>query len=87
MCVDRTVRCAPPPRPVTPKTEILASPDPNDLRRMHTEIRYTCEKRNHYFDYPLSDNFVSYFYEPALNQIKLTCNKEGLGSSQCIYRP
>ena len=78
MCVDRTIRCATPPSPGTPtKTEVLSSPDPDDLRIMHTEIRYTCEQRNYYFDYPLSNDFVSYHYEPTMNNIKITCNKEG----------
>ena len=77
MCVDRTIRCATPPTPTTPITEHLATPNPNDLSEVNSEIRYTCEGRNVYFDYPLSTNFISYFYELALTSIKISCNKEG----------
>ena len=39
-------------------------------------IEYTCPDKMFYFDYPVGDKFISYYYTVNINAINVTCNKD-----------
>ena len=77
MCVDRTVRCAAPPLPANTEITFLNVTNPDDYSEMGTRIRYRCPGNKNYFDYPLPDDFVSYFHSVNLNEMEMSCNMDG----------
>jgi hypothetical protein len=56
---------------------ISNQPNPNSNREFMTSLQYTCPQRLHYFDFPVGNNFVSYYYTKNINSINVTCTKEG----------
>lgn len=75
--MDRTIRCAEPPLPANTNITIISSPNPDDLSEANTRIRYFCPDAKHYFDYPVGEDFVSYYYTENINDIDMTCNNDG----------
>ena len=39
-------------------------------------IEYSCPDKMFYFDYPVGDKFISYYYTVNINAINVTCNKD-----------
>ena len=76
-CVDRTIFCNEPPSPERAKIEFAEQPNPASIRELDTVIQYSCPNLKHYFDYPVGNNFVSYFYTTNINSINITCNHDG----------
>ena len=73
-CVDRTVKCSPPPNPAKAKITIKDRPNPNANDEMGTSIEYYCPDRLHYFDYPFDEPFVSFYYTTNINYVNVSCN-------------
>ena len=76
MCVDRTIRCSAPPNPAGANIDVLHTYI-DDLAEVNTTIHYTCPGRKHFFDYPVSEDFVSYYYETNINDTTIACNNDG----------
>ena len=77
-CVDRTVRCSPPPNPVAKSDMVIIDrPNPNAMDEMGTVIEYSCPDRMHYFDYPVEEPFISFYYTTNIDYINVTCNLNG----------
>ena len=76
-CVDRTILCSEPPIPERSVMNFTSKPNPNSNREYGTTIEYFCPDRLHFFDYPVDDNFVSYFYTKNINSIVVSCNQDG----------
>lgn len=76
-CVDRAILCSVPPTPARANIVFDNRPDPNRFE-YKTEINYKCPDRNHYFDYPVPDNFKSFHYTDNVNEINVICNKNGI---------
>ena len=75
-CVDRAILCTTPPTPA--RADIVFNSRPDPLRfEYETEIQYTCPDRNHYFDYPVPEDFISFHYTDNINTIDISCTKEG----------
>ena len=45
---------------------------------MGTSIEYFCPDRNHYFDYPVDEPFISFYYSTNINSINVTCNPNAI---------
>ena len=76
-CVDRTIRCSTPPKPEKAIITILDTPNPKTDDEMGTQIEYSCPDRLHYFDYPVEEPFISFYYTTNINFINVSCNYNG----------
>ena len=56
--------------------EYLEEPNPNNHRQWGTKIQLTCEERNHYFDFSVPADLVSFFYSNNINRTTMYCNKD-----------
>ena len=83
-CVDRAILCSDPPMPARAKIDFIKRPD---LERYEhkTEIHYKCPDRNHYFDYSVGNDFISYAYTENIKAINVTCNQNGIWEVQGGY--
>ena len=77
-CVDRTIRCDPPPSPAKANINFVTEPNPDDLSEYGTSIEFECPDRLHYFDYPVEQPFVSFYYTTNINYVNVSCNQDGL---------
>ena len=78
-CADRTIRCSKPPsNPIMSEVKILYETDPNITDVYKTHIEYTCPQWQHYFDYPVENPFISFFYTNNIDKIEIVCNKDSL---------
>ena len=75
-CSDRAILCSDPPMPAKSKIDFIIRPDPERFEH-NTRVQYTCPDRNHFFDYEVGDEFISYFYTENVNAINITCNHNG----------
>ena len=74
-CVDRAIRCTHPPNPE--RSDIIFHNKPDEQGREYkTEITYQCPGRLHYFDYPVGDDFISFYYTDNINEISVECNQD-----------
>ena len=76
-CVDRTILCSEPPIPDRSVMNFTSKPNLNSSKQFGTMIEYSCPDRSHFFDYPVGENFVSYYYTKNINAINVTCNHDG----------
>jgi hypothetical protein len=76
-CVDRTVRCTEPPTPAKALKTITQYSQTGEIDELGTSIDYTCPDRLHYFDYPVAEPFISFYYTNNINDINVTCNDDG----------
>lgn len=76
-CADRTILCSEPPIPERSVMNFTMKPNQNSNKEYGTKIEYWCPDRMHFFDYPVGENFVSYYYTKNINMITVTCNKDG----------
>ena len=90
-CVDRTVYCNPLDSPHNSSKTILQQPDKENEVESDTQIMFTCPQYQHYFDYSVPDDLVSYYYSTNINVTILTCNdhkfwtvKNGLNGETCV---
>jgi len=79
-CADRTIFCSEPPFPERSVMNFTIKTNPNSNREYGTKIEYSCPERLHFFDYPVGDNFISYYYTKNINAINVTCNQDGWAS-------
>ena len=77
-CVDRTIRCDPPPSPAKANINFVTEPNPEDLSEYGTSIEFECPDRLHYFDYPVDQPFISFYYTTNINYVNVSCNQDGL---------
>ena len=77
-CVDRTIRCDPPPSPDKANNNVLTQSNPNALDEYGTSIEFECPDRLHYFDYPVEEPFISFYYTININYVNVSCNRDGL---------
>ena len=75
-CVDRAILCTPPPMPARANIIYNKRPDPQRFE-FKTEIQYQCPDRNHYFDYPVPDDFISFYYTDNIDTIDISCTQDG----------
>jgi hypothetical protein len=66
-------------RPISAAATIVISNQPNPLSQSDyaTALEYSCPQRLHFFDYPVADPFVSFYYTTNINRVNVTCNKDG----------
>ena len=76
-CVDRRIYCTDPPRPERATISVVVKPNSFNDREYKTEIQYSCPEHMHFFDYPVGDSFVSYYYTTNIRSINVTCNQDG----------
>lgn len=76
-CVDRTIYCNPLPSFSNAAVDILNEPDPLSPNILNSSYRLTCTGDNHYFDYSVPTDLVSFYYSTNINETTLTCLKEG----------
>ncbi len=81
-CEDRSILCTPPPRPDKADITFIQKPNPLSDHELETIIEYFCPDRLHYFDYPVGNNFISFFYTTNINYINITCNADSLWEVQ-----
>lgn len=77
LCVDRTIRCTPLPDFGISDVAVLNAPNSDDLTEFGTIIQVTCLGRNHYFDFSVPDDLISFYYSTNINQTTFTCNRDG----------
>ncbi len=65
-----------PPVPERSLMSFKSKPDPDNNREIGTTILYTCPEEKFYFDYPVGDNFISYYNTININNINVTCNQD-----------
>ncbi len=77
-CEDRSIRCTPSPNPEKANKTFTEKPHPLNDFELGTSIDYYCPDRLHYFDFPVGDDFVSFYYTTNINFINITCNADSL---------
>jgi len=45
-------------------------------KEIGTRILYSCPEENYYFDYPVGENFTSYYNTLNINSINVTCSQD-----------
>ena len=60
----------------TANIDVITAPNPNDLTENGTTLELTCTQRNHYFDFSVPDDLISFFYSENINRTVLTCNQD-----------
>ena len=77
-CVDRTIRCtALPTNFGNADISVINAPNPDDPTEYGTVIQWTCLGRNHYFNFSVPDDLISFYYSNNINVTTLTCNRDG----------
>ena len=76
-CADRRIYCTEPPQPERATIKVTNKPNTLNNRQYLTSIEYACPDKKYYFNYPVGDNFVSYYYTNNVNSINVTCNQDG----------
>ena len=76
-CVDRTIYCNPLPSFENATVELLNEPEVGSPNLLDTSYNLTCQEKNNYFDYSVPANLVSFYYSTNINEMTLTCLKEG----------
>jgi len=70
----RSILCTTPPIPK--RAEMVFSERPNiNKYEYKTEIHYKCQEHYH-FDYPVPDDFISFYYTENINEIDVRCTED-----------
>ena len=54
-----------------------SKPNSANSKEFGTTILYSCPEEKYYFDYPVGDNFTSFYNTLNINAISVTCNNNG----------
>ena len=73
-CVDRSVYCKPLSTPENATKALIVQPNSENEYENGTEVQFTCPQSEHYFDYSIPADLVSFFYSTNINTITLSCN-------------
>ena len=77
-CVDRNHYCSlPPPVPNNARLDEIFRPLQDWINFPDTKLKYYCPDRNWAFNYKTDPKAPSYYFTNNLNNITITCNKNG----------
>ncbi len=66
-----------PPIPERSEMNYKSNPNPANNKELGTTILYSCPEEKYYFDYPVGDNFTSFYNTININALNVTCNQDG----------
>ena len=55
---------------------IKTNPNSQNNKEIGTTILYSCPEEKYYFDYPVGENFTSFYNTININSINVTCNED-----------
>ena len=80
-CIDRNVYCeAPPKLPQKATRNEIYIPTRGWLNIPNTKLNYMCNNQSWAFNYKTDPKLPSFYFTENINNITITCNKNGYGS-------
>ena len=75
-CVDRSIHCNPIPGNSTLNAEItwVSGPAESIPTLFETIFTFECTERNHYFNFSVPPDLISYYYSNNINLTTVACN-------------